>query len=167
LQPVRVRTKRGDDRLDRRGELRAARGREPSAARALEHLRDGAREEVYRARDLPRGRLGVNARRVLKVGASLRKQTRRLTRAREQRVEPPLDGRVVALQDVVERRGDEPAVESGIALPRSHVFEFEQACARVRREPEEVVARFRREPRLVDARERGDRRAQTFHLGRD
>ena len=167
LQPVGVSVERHDDRVVRGDELAAARGRQPAAARVLEHLRHDAAEEVHAAACLCNRRLGVDARRVLQVRARFREQTCRLPLAREQGVEACGQRRVVALEYVVNARAEQPRVEVRVALPHPHVFEFEQLRLRVRAHDEQVVTRFGREPPFGHARKNGERRAQPPHLARD
>jgi hypothetical protein len=148
-------------------ELGAARGVEARAAGALEHLRDDALEEGDAAGGLRDGGLGEESRRVVEVLPSLREQPRYLPLAREHRRQPLLDGREVALEDVVYRGGDEACVEPRVAPPRAHVFEFEEPRARVRAEHEVVVTRVGRQPPLGDARQLGEHAAQPPRLARD
>src|SRR5438046_2673903 len=72
-----------------------------TATRALNHLRDDAREVINAAAHLRDGRLGVDARRVFEIGARFVEQPRNLTLARQHSVEALLDGRVITFEDIV------------------------------------------------------------------
>src|SRR5207248_6763672 len=153
LKPFSERIERVDDAVVRRLEFALSSRVHTTTARALNHLWDDAREVINTAAHLRDGRLGIDARRISKIGARFTEQPRNLMLARQHSVEALLDGRIISLEDIVNAGRRDVVINVRVALPRAYLFKLKQPPARVRREHQIIVARVFSERCGVETRE--------------